>query len=511
MQKAQLQQDNGTGMPKVIAVSSGKGGVGKSSISVNLAISLAKTGSRVCLLDADTGLANTNILLGLVPEFSIEHVLYGAKPIEEVMLDGPHGLKIIPGANGISECVTLHARQQLRLTRELTRIESDFDFLIIDTAAGIADTTLDFISAAQHTLVVITPEPTSLTDSFSLIKLLNRRGKHRFHVVVNMSSSAGQAKEVYHRFAAAVDKYIGVDTNYLGHVLRDESMRAAVVLQNPVAMFPDDDPSSRSFITLADSLEQAIKSTPVTSSFSAYWHQQFRDQRDGKNTEPLLMAEEGVSEPQLAEARDRDYLSELRSRMLLLIEQGHADEADIKALLNETLLAYKRRYQQSPVELLGLVDELLTSPNRDDQLMRDIADRVKPWAAFPVSGPSEVLSVKDLLDSSAPLSAGVKEPPVTNILDQDPSPLELPEDDGDDIAANTFEIIDELPTSDANIESAFTAAKTSTASTNDEVRIRPTHQYDSQRFGSQKNLLDILQRQAGKKQLLVDLLDSFIQ
>ena len=111
----------------------------------------------MCLLDADTGLANANILLGLTPEFSLEHVLYGAKPIEEVMLDGPHGLKIIPGANGISECVSLHPRQQLRLTRELSRIEGDFDFLLIDTAAGIAETTLDFISAAHHTLVVEAP------------------------------------------------------------------------------------------------------------------------------------------------------------------------------------------------------------------------------------------------------------------------------------------------------------------------------------------------------------------
>ncbi|MCP3907093.1 MAG: MinD/ParA family protein, partial [Oceanicoccus sp.] len=125
MQKAQSTKDSKADLPRVIAISSGKGGVGKSSIAVNLGISLAKTGAKVCLLDADTGLANANILLGIAPEYSIEHVLYGAKDIDEIMLDGPHGLKIIPGANGISECVSLHPRQQLRLTRELARIEGE--------------------------------------------------------------------------------------------------------------------------------------------------------------------------------------------------------------------------------------------------------------------------------------------------------------------------------------------------------------------------------------------------
>ncbi|HUH38338.1 MAG TPA: P-loop NTPase, partial [Spongiibacteraceae bacterium] len=107
---------------RVIAITSGKGGVGKSSIAVNLAISLAKTGSRVCMLDADTGLANVNILLGLTPEYSLEHVLFGAKAIEDVFIEAPYGVQVIPGANGIAECVDLHPRQQLRLTRELARI-----------------------------------------------------------------------------------------------------------------------------------------------------------------------------------------------------------------------------------------------------------------------------------------------------------------------------------------------------------------------------------------------------
>ena len=226
--------------PHVIAITSGKGGVGKSSIAVNLGISLAKAGARVCIFDADTGLANINILLGLTPKAGLEHVLFGAKSIEEIMLDGPFGVKIIPGANGITECVSLHPRQQLRLTRELGRIEGEFDYLLLDTAAGIADNTLDFVGSAHQSIVVITPEPTSLTDAFSLIKVMHRRRPGMvYQIVVNMCSNVAQAREVYHRFSTAVEKYIGVHPHNLGHLLRDESMRVAVTLQSPVALFPE--------------------------------------------------------------------------------------------------------------------------------------------------------------------------------------------------------------------------------------------------------------------------------
>ncbi|MDB6060642.1 MAG: cobyrinic acid ac-diamide synthase [Verrucomicrobiaceae bacterium] len=359
--------------PHVIAITSGKGGVGKSSIAVNLGLSLAKAGARVCILDADTGLANINILLGLTPKASLEHVLFGAKTIEEIMLDGPFGLKIIPGANGISECVSLHPRQQLRLTRELGRIENEFDFLLLDTAAGIAETTLDFIGSANQSLVVITPEPTSLTDAFSLIKLMQRRRPGvKCQVVVNMCANVAQAREVYHRFSSAVEKYIGIRTNYLGHLLRDESLRNAVTLQSPVALFPESDPSSRSFIRLADALKQAVEADPVGTGFTLFWQRQFRRSQS---------APENSSKPITRAAGDeRAYLSELKSRLLTLVAKADTPSPDLAATLDEIQRAYAKRFGGSAINPQSMIDELIAEPERNELTLRQLAERLAPWS-----------------------------------------------------------------------------------------------------------------------------------
>ncbi len=494
-QEKESGQDKGSRSipPRVIAISSGKGGVGKSSITVNLGIALAKTGVKVCLLDADTGLANANILLGLTPQFSLEHVLYGAKSIEDVMMDGPHGMKIIPGANGISECVSLHTRQQLRLTRELARIESDFDYMLIDTAAGISDTTLDFVSAAHHTLIVITPEPTSLTDAFSLIKLLEKRRKGiDYHVVVNMCSSASQAKEVFSRFRSAVDKYISVNTDYLGHILRDESMRAAVVLQNPVAMFPETDPSCRSFIKLAESVESFSSQSEAPKSFSAYWHREFREQRiqhEASGQNAIRVVPELDSEVN----RDSDYLSELRARVLLLIEQGHVDEQLISSMLQESVDTFQSRFDKSPVNILSLVDQLLDTQDRDDKLLRKIAERVEPWRSEKIFLPTEELHLPP-----NELSLKTKKAPTDNVT---------PESVVDDIeACSGFEEIIDARQVHEKSELSL-AVDDNNHKQADESSV--IHHYDVQRFGSQEHLLDLLQRRGDEEQTLAEFLTAF--
>lgn len=339
-------------LPRTIAISSGKGGVGKSSITVNLAISLAKMGAKVCVFDADTGLANVNILLGLRPEHRLEHVLFGAKSLEDVLLEGPHGIQIVPGAHGISECVDLHPRQRLRLTKELAAIEEQFDYLLIDTAAGISETTLDFICSSQHALVVITPEPTSLTDAFSLIKLLKRRRSHvHYHVVVNMCSSAGQAKEFYHRFNRAVAKYVGVSISYLGFLLRDESLRAAVTLQNPVALFPDTDPSSRGFIRLAEAVEAATRDPVVSFRFSAYWQQLYVEQN------PDLEQESDEGEPRIAAEKRVVRLDSGRGEDS--VDSSDEDQETMATRVTSLMQEYQDKFQQSPLVLAqqhGLIE-----------------------------------------------------------------------------------------------------------------------------------------------------------
>lgn len=259
--------------PKVLAVTGGKGGVGKTSVSVNIAIALARGGYRVCLFDADTSLANVNIMMGIQPEYTLEHLFTGEKSIQDIVTTGPEGVQVVPGASGYTQCVDLNSEQQQRLVNSLRALEPHYDYMIVDTAAGIGASVLHFVAASQIAMVVVTPEPTSLTDAFSLLKVLKRRGyKRRVQVVVNMSPSASRAEQVYRRFRGAVQKYLRLDTEYLGSIWRDESMHTAVALQSPVALFPRNDPSARAFYRLAEQVENAFSENGVpTLPMSAYW------------------------------------------------------------------------------------------------------------------------------------------------------------------------------------------------------------------------------------------------
>lgn len=259
--------------PRVLAITGGKGGVGKTSLSVNLAIALSRNGSKVCLFDADTGLANINIMLGIHPAYTLEHLFTGEKSIQDIVVEGPEGIQIIPGASGFAQCVELDVGQQQRLVTSVQALEPHYDYMLVDTAAGIAPTVLHFIAASQVAVVVVTPEPTSLTDAFSLVKVLKRRGyRRKIQVVVNMSQNSSQAEKVYRRFSHAIDKYLKIETEYLGSVWMDESMRSAVTLQRPVALFPRNDPSARSFYRLAERIDDVFSRPGVPKlAFSAYW------------------------------------------------------------------------------------------------------------------------------------------------------------------------------------------------------------------------------------------------
>ncbi len=463
-------------MPHIVAITSGKGGVGKSSIAVNLGISLAKAGARVCIFDADTGLANINILLGLTPKAGLEHVLFGAKSIEDIMLEGPLGVKIIPGANGISECVSLHPRQQLRLTRELARIEGDFDYLLLDTAAGIADNTLDFVGSAHQSIVVITPEPTSLTDAFSLIKVMQRRRPGMvYQVVVNMCSNVAQAREVFHRFSSAVEKYIGVRAQHLGYLLRDESMRVAVTLQSPVALFPETDPSSRSFIRLADALKKSMDAQPVGVGFSLFWQRQFRQQ----------IAESRRQHPATREiaGNERAYIEELKSRLLTLIAKPDAPRAELSALMEAVGSAFTDRFGAPPSDTSALIDALISAPERNDEVLRALATKLQPWQ-----------TESPALDAAQIASTFIAKanPACTDHL----------------TAANCLENESDLP---PTVDAAALAPVQEDAPEN--AANRPhlaIHYYDERRFGNQQMLLELLQRQSESGKTALELINLLV-
>ncbi|NOU23465.1 MAG: MinD/ParA family protein [Methyloglobulus sp.] len=240
-QAAGIRKMNRTTPVRVIAIASGKGGAGKTNLSVNVGIALAQMGQRVALLDADMGLANVDILLGIYPKFNLSHVLSGDKTLAEIMLDGPSGLRVIPGASGIQKMAELSPIEQAAVIRAFSEIDQDLDVLIVDTAAGISASVVNFARACQEIIVVVCDEPTSLTDAYAFIKLLNRDYSiSNFHVVANMVKTAQQGQALFQKLIKVTDHYLDVTLRFVGAVPYDDNLRKAVQKQMPVVVaFPE--------------------------------------------------------------------------------------------------------------------------------------------------------------------------------------------------------------------------------------------------------------------------------
>lgn len=226
---------------QTIAVTGGKGGVGKTNLSVNMAIELARFGRKVLLLDADLGLANVDILLGLRATHTIEDLLDGRCTINDLLLEGPYGLKIIPAASGTQELVQLSALQHAAIINAFSDLEEQIDYLIIDTAAGISDTVLSFVRAAQEILLVVCNEPTSITDAYAMLKLMNSRyGMNRFHLVANMVKTPQEGKDVYQKLLNVTDRFMDISLSLTGMVPFDNNLRKAVRRQRALCdLYPD--------------------------------------------------------------------------------------------------------------------------------------------------------------------------------------------------------------------------------------------------------------------------------
>ncbi|GAB4392642.1 MAG: MinD/ParA family protein [Gammaproteobacteria bacterium] len=240
---------------RVIAVTGGKGGVGKSNVSLNLAIALAKHRLRVAILDADLSLANINILLGLRVQRNLSHVLNGECRLADIVVEGPAQTKIIPAASGIQGLAQLSAINHINLIHAFSEIAADIDVLIVDTAAGIADSVINFASAAQEVLVVVCNEPTSITDSYALIKVLSQeRGIERFHIVANMVHSYPEGQQLFRKLLQVSEKFLNVNLQFLGSIPFDDYVRKAVKIQQAVLMAYPSSVASRHFMQLAEQI-----------------------------------------------------------------------------------------------------------------------------------------------------------------------------------------------------------------------------------------------------------------
>ncbi len=258
--------------PKVISITSGKGGVGKTNLSINLAYCLAKDNKNVVLLDADLGLANVDVALGLTPTYNIFD-LFNGKSLKEVLCETPYGFQILPASSGLSDMMSLETGEKLELLEVFDEMEDNLDYLIVDTGAGIHDNVLYFNIASQEKIIVLTTEPTSLTDAYALIKVLKQRhGVNSFKVVVNSAASMQMAKNVFSRLSIACDHFLGdISLDLLGIIPSDPTVRKAIIKQVPFCV---NEPNSKAAVAvqaIAKAVQLFENSETVDGNIKFFW------------------------------------------------------------------------------------------------------------------------------------------------------------------------------------------------------------------------------------------------
>jgi flagellar biosynthesis protein FlhG len=284
----QAGKDRPGGAPfaRVIAVTSGKGGVGKSNIALNLAIELQRLGRMTVLLDADLGMANLHLLAGLSPCYGIADLLRGRR-IAEILLPGPEGVGILPGSGGVVALADSSAQDRRLILEALRGVEEKSDFLLVDTGAGMGAGVRDFLLAADETLFVLTPDITSLADAYGLLKTLARDEKFRqrpIHAVVNMADSLRQAADTALRFSGCARQFLGLTVRNAGYVLRDSAVAAALVRRTPLCVFQPDARASRNLknIAVAMAREEAAGAR-LTSAFARFMNMLQSETSEGRS------------------------------------------------------------------------------------------------------------------------------------------------------------------------------------------------------------------------------------
>lgn len=242
---------------RVIAVTSGKGGVGKSSVSINLALQFTRMGKKVIILDVDFGLANIEVMFGVIPKYNLSDLIFKGKEIKDIITEGPEGVGFISGGSGIAKLVNLDKEQIRRLVNKMSELEEIADIIIIDTGAGIAPSVMEFLIASPEIILVTTPEPTSITDSYALLKALIigegfNSENAKIRMIANKVKTESEGRNLFEKLSIVVAKFLDVQVEYLGIIPRDDSITKAIMRQKPVSLMYPNAPSTKSFAALAD-------------------------------------------------------------------------------------------------------------------------------------------------------------------------------------------------------------------------------------------------------------------
>lgn len=245
---------------RVITVTSGKGGVGKSNAAINLALQFRKLGKKVIILDADFGLANVEVMFGVIPQHNLSDIMFKGKELKDIIMQGPEGVGFISGGSGIAKLVNLDNEQIKRLVYKMSELERMADVVIIDTGAGIAPSVLEFVAASPEVVLVTTPEPTSITDAYALLKALNMfpgfdKNDTKIKVLCNRVNSAAEGRNLFEKLNMVVSRFLGINLTMLGCIPMDASITKAVMKQKPVSIMYPNAPSTRAFEEVVRCLE----------------------------------------------------------------------------------------------------------------------------------------------------------------------------------------------------------------------------------------------------------------
>jgi flagellar biosynthesis protein FlhG len=267
--------------PTVIAVTSGKGGVGKTNVSANLAIALGARGARVLCIDADLGLANMDIIMGIAPTYTAAELVRGDVEIDDVLVEGPTNVWLLPGASGQYDLANLDDMARRNLFEAIDGLDEHFDAVVVDTGAGVGSNAVGFAAAARDIIVVVTPEPTSVADAYGMIKVLcTRCAVRRVRILANMVNHAAEGEQVFRRLSSLTERFLNVGLDYIGSIPRDPCLARAVMRGEPVLLAYPDAPASRAFSQVADRLTSGGDPDERQGAIRLFWRKLLRQGSD---------------------------------------------------------------------------------------------------------------------------------------------------------------------------------------------------------------------------------------